>query len=294
METIPAKQIIAKTKYAAGWFGNDYNMNIYRGCTHGCIYCDSRSDCYQNPDFEAVKVKANALATIRADLRSKKLSGVVGTGAMSDPYNPFEETACLTRSSLDLLRDAGFGVSIATKSPLVTRDIDKLLAIQQQSPVLVQISITCADDALSKLIEPHVAVSSARFDALRQLSQAGIFCGVLMMPILPFINDTIDNVTAIVHKAAAAGAHFIYPAMGMTLRQGNREYFYQQLDAHFPTIQQRYIATFGDSYTCDSPHAAALWAQFSKTCQQYRLLYHMRDIIAASRKAYTQEQQSLF
>jgi DNA repair photolyase len=294
METISAKTIITKTKKPAAWFGADYNMNIYRGCCHGCIYCDSRSDCYRNFDFDKVKVKENALQIIRDELRRKVKTGVIGTGAMSDPYNPFENKALLTRHSLELINAFGFGVAIDTKGVLVTRDIDILTDIKAHSPVLVKMSITTADDDLSKIIEPHTACSSERFAAIKTLSDAGIFCGLLMMPILPFINDTTENITAIVTKASAAGAKFIYPAFGLTLRQGNREYFYEQLDIHFPQLKEKYISKYRNNYVCTSPHARQLWTLFVELCKQHQLLYNMKDITYAYKRSYENEQLSLF
>lgn len=149
IEYIPAKTIVTKTK-SPEWFGMDYNMNIYKGCCHGCIYCDSRSECYHVENFDKVRAKENALQIIRDDLRRKVKKGVIGTGAMSDPYNPFEEKLCLTRHALELVDAYEFGIAIATKSPLITRDADILSGIKEHSPVLCKITITTADDELSK------------------------------------------------------------------------------------------------------------------------------------------------
>ena len=294
MKTVPAKTIVTKMKKPSAWFGADYNMNIYRGCCHGCIYCDSRSDCYRNPDFSTVKAKENALQIVRDDLRRKVKTGVIATGAMSDPYNPFEKNEKLTRNSLELINAYGFGVAIDTKGILVTRDIDILNDIQKNSPVIVKVSITTADDTLSKIIEPGAAPSSERFAALKQLSGAGIFCGVLMMPILPFINDTEENITAIVDKAKDAGAKFIYPAFGVTMRQGNREYFFEQLDKHFPGYKEKYISKYRNNYVCSSPKSRKLWGLFADLCKQNGILYNMKDIIYAYKRPYENEQLSLF
>ena len=294
MQTVPAKTIITKMKKPSAWFGADYNMNIYRGCCHGCIYCDSRSDCYRNPDFGTVKAKENALQIVRDDLRRKVKTGVVATGAMSDPYNPFEKNEKLTRNSLELINAFGFGVAVDTKGVLVTRDIDILKDISSHSPVIVKMSITTADDALSKIIEPGAAPSSERFAALQQLSDAGIFCGILMMPILPFINDTEENITTIVANAKEAGAKFIYPAFGVTMRQGNREYFFEQLDKHFPGYKEKYISKYRNNYVCTSPKARKLWGIFSDLCKQNGILYDMKDIIYAYKRPYVNEQLSLF
>ncbi|KNZ41974.1 SPL family radical SAM protein [Acetobacterium bakii] len=279
MEYIPAKNIVTRTKGTA-WFGTEYNMNIYKGCSHGCIYCDSRSDCYRIEDFDRVRAKENALAVIRDNLSRKMKKGVVGTGAMSDPYNPFEKELQLTRHALEIIRTHGFGVAIATKSPLITRDIDVLNDIRKRSPVIVKMTITTADDALCKKIEPHVPVSSERFQAIKELSDHGIYCGILLMPILPFINDTQENILEIVRRGKENGAGFIYPCFGVTLRDKQREYFYDQLDQHFPTIKQKYMLEFGNQYNCSSPNAKALYANFTKECNRLSMLYKMSDIIS--------------
>ena len=291
METIPAKNMLTRTKNNF-WFGTDYNMNIYRGCSHGCIYCDSRSDCYGIEDFDRVRAKEKALIILEDNLRRKTLKGVVGTGAMSDPYNPQEQQHQLTRQALELFKCYGYGVAIATKSPLVTRDKDLLAAIQKRSPVLVKITITCADDLLAKIIEPHVAPSSARFAAIKELSDSGIFTGVLLMPILPFINDTPANIKAIVASAAEQGARFIYPAFGVTLRDSQRRYFYDQLDVHFPGIKKEYLQHFGNTYSCASPQAKSLWASFTRECQHQGLLYKMEDIVARYKLEHGSQQLS--
>lgn len=294
METIPAKTIITKTKSPDEWFGVDYNMNIYRGCSHGCIYCDSRSACYQNPNFSTVKIKENALQIIRDDLRRKTKRGVVGTGAMSDPYNPLEQKLGFTRKALELLDLYKFGVAIDTKSALVTRDLDVLQRIKAHSPVLVKLTVTTADSDLCSKIEPHVSNSKERFAALNTLSEGGIFCGVLMMPILPFINDTEENIRDITEQAKDAGAKFVYPAMGMTLREGNREYYYEKLDELFSNIKQKYIETYGYRYGCTSQNAKRLWDVFVTQCERLRLLYDMKSIIAAYKEDYNRQQLSLF
>ncbi|MBU4439659.1 MAG: radical SAM protein [Acetobacterium sp.] len=291
MKTIPAKNMLTRTKNNF-WFGTDYNMNIYRGCSHGCIYCDSRSECYGIEAFDQVRAKENALAILDDNLKRKTLKGVVGTGAMSDPYNPAEEKYQLTRQALERIKAHGFGVAIATKSPLVTRDKEILKTIQNRSPVIVKITITCADDALARIIEPRVAPSSERFAAIKELSETGIFAGVLLMPILPFINDTTDNISKIVELAAKSGARFIYPAFGVTLRDQQRLYFYDQLDTHFPGIKKEYMNHFGNTYSCASPNAKNLWAIFSRECQRHGLLYKMPDIVARYKLEHGSQQLS--
>lgn len=295
MEQVSAKTIVTKTKNN-GWFGLDYNMNIYRGCCHGCIYCDSRSDCYRIDDFDQVKAKENALSIIRDDLRRKVRSGVVGSGSMSDPYNPFEKELMLTRHSLELIDAFGFGAAIATKSTLLIRDLDLLTGITEHSPVLVKVTITTADDQLAAKIEPGAPSSTERFQMIKTISGQGIFCGILLMPVLPFLEDHEENILSIVRQAAAAGARFIYPAFGVTLRNNQREWYFDQLNQIFPDqkLVDQYIRQYGNSYQCTSPHARKLWELFKRECAQYGILYDMKDIIHAYKKNYQVTQLSLF
>ena len=295
METIPAKTIVNRTKDPS-WFGTEYNMNIYRGCCHGCIYCDSRSDCYHNQDFDRVKAKADALRIIRDDLESKAKLGVVGTGSMSDPYNPFEEELQLTRRALTLLEAYGFGVAIATKSDLIVRDIDVLTSIHRTMPAICKVTLTTCDDELAAKVEPRAPSPSRRLAAVERLSAAGLFTGILMMPILPFLEDSPENIRDIVDRAADVGARFIYPALGMTCRAGQREYFYQKLEEQFPGqgLAEKYRRRYGPRYECPSPRARALWEVFREACDRRGLLYSMGRIVTASRRGHETDQLSLF
>lgn len=295
METVPAKTIVTRTR-DSGWFGIDYNMNIYRGCCHGCIYCDSRSECYHIDEFDTVKAKERALEIIRDDLRSRARRGVVGTGAMSDPYNPFEKQELLTRHAWELVSAYGFGAAVATKSNLIIRDIDVLQEIAAHSPVLCKITVTTCDDDLAAKLEPHAPSSSARFAAVRELSRAGLFTGILLMPVLPFLEDTPDNIRGIVRLAAENGARFVYPAFGVTLRANQREWYYDRLEALFPgrRLRETYEKRFGSRYECRSPRAAALWKLFTEECVRYGLLYSMRDIVRGYKTGYEAEQLRLF
>lgn len=294
MKFIPAKTIISGYTPDSAWFGDNYNMNIYKGCCHGCIYCDSRSECYGIENFDDVRAKENALALIARDLKSKRRTGVIGTGAMSDPYNPFEKEYRLTRGALELINIHGFGVSIITKSDLVTRDIDVLRLIKGHSPVLIKITITTADDELCKKIEPNVAVSSRRFSAIKELSDNGIFAGVLLMPVLPFLEDTEENIGEIIRLAYESGAKFIYPAFGVTMRQNQRDWYYRKLDEHFPNVKEKYIKQYGNSYECRSPKAELLWQLFQSECDKLSILYKMEDIIEGYKRGYEDMQLSLF
>lgn len=294
MQYIPAKTIINAVKPSPHWFLFNYNMNIYRGCCHGCIYCDSRSDCYRIEDFDAVRAKKDALVIIEKELRSKRKKGIIATGAMSDPYNPFEEDLLLTRKALQLVDKYKFGISIATKSPLVARDADILKKISSHSNVIVKMTITCADDNLSKKIEPFAPVSSERFKALKELSQEGVFAGILMMPLLPFINDTKENILSVIHRGKAAGVKFIFPAFGLTLRANQRDYFYKEIDKLFPAISQKYIKAYGGAYACASPKENELYAIFKQECAKLGIIYKMKDIIGAYQTKKEPQQLTLF
>ena len=280
MEYINAKTLITKTD-SSNWFGVDYNMNIYRGCCHGCIYCDSRSDCYRVQDFHKVRAKDNALFILKNQLKSKKTSGVIGTGSMSDPYNSFEKELNLTRGALEIINNYGFGVNIITKSDLILKDIDILKSINKYAPLCVIFTITTYDDNLCSKIEPNVSLSSERFHAMRILSSEGIFTGALLMPVLPFINDTKENIISIINKTKECGGRFIYPYFGVTLRQGQREYFYDNLDRLFPNIRERYIETYGYKYEAISLNSKELWKTFKSKCNKENVLYKMQDIIKA-------------
>lgn len=294
MKLIAAKTIISSYAGDSGWFGENYNMNIYKGCCHGCIYCDSRSECYHVENFDEVRAKKDALTVIAGELTAKKRKGVIGTGAMSDPYNPMEEKYRLTRGALELINKYHFGVSVATKSQLVTRDIGVLQEIKSHSPVLIKITITTADDKLCKKVESNVAVSSQRFDAIQKLAEKGLFVGILLMPVLPFIEDNVENISKIIQLAHDNGAKFIYPAFGVTLRQNQRDWYYEKLEERFPTLKKKYMQHFSNSYECPSPKAQELWSLFQKQCEQQRILYKMEDIIAAYKEGYGKNQLSLF
>lgn len=293
MDFIPAKTIITRTKNDS-WFGKDYNMNLYKGCCHGCIYCDSRSDCYRIDNFDTVRAKENAIDIVTNELQGKVKKGVIGTGAMSDPYNPFEKRYELTRQALKLINTYGFGVAIDTKSSLITRDIDILKSINAHSPVIVKITITTCDDKLCKIIEPNVALSSERFSAIKKLSDSGIYAGIILTPVLPFLEDTPDNIKEIVHLAHENGAKFVYAGFGVTLRQNQREWYYKKLDECFPGLAERYIKQYGYSYECKSPHSNELWRLFKSECEKHGLIYRMPEIIKAYKYKNTYNQLSMF
>lgn len=285
MKTIKAKSILQKVRYDnAQWFGIDYNMNLYKGCCHGCIYCDSRSDCYRIDKFDEVRVKFDALAILNRELRSRRNKGVVGIGAMSDTYNPFERELEITRGALQLIDQYGFGVSIDTKGALVTRDIDVLQRISQQHSAIVKLTVTTTDDALASIIEPGAPSPSRRLAALRELANANLFCGILFTPLLPHITDDDASIESMVEAAHQAGARFIYSMGGVTMRTGQKEYFLDHLKAVSPSLPQRYREEFGDRYLCNSPRKREALALLRKLCKEAGLLYRMPDIIDAYKK----------
>lgn len=294
MEEVAVKSLMQPCGDGSGWFGHNWNINLYRGCCHGCIYCDSRSSCYQVHEFDRVRCKKDALRILESELRTKRSRGVVGMGAMSDPYNPFEKERCLTRGALQLLRQYGFGVSIATKSDLILRDTELLADIAQFQPALAKVTITAAEDALSQKVERFACPSSRRFAAIEALRKRGVFTGILLMPVLPFIEDNEENILGIVQRAKDCGARFIYPMFGVTLRGNQRQWFYDRLDESFPGVRAQYERTYGERYECTSLHAEELYAVFAQSCRDAGILYEMPDIIAASRAPYQPQQLSLF
>ena len=293
METVPAKHLLHRNR-STEWFGTDHTMNLYRGCCHGCLYCDSRSDCYRIEGFDTVRVKADALRIFRDDLARKVRPAFISMGSMSDPYNPFERELELTRHALELIDTYSCGTAIATKSPLITRDMDILASIQAHSPVICKVTVTTTDDALAAKIEPHAPPPSHRLQALEELSKAGIFSGVLLMPVLPFVEDSAENVLSVVDSAARAGARFVYAAFGVTMRDGQRDYFLNGLDRAFPGMGERYRRRYGSRYYCSSPRAKELWQLFSARCKELGLLYEMRHIISAATRGYGDRQLSFF
>lgn len=245
-------------------------LNLYRGCLHGCIYCDSRSTCYQmNHAFEDIEVKENALVLLEERL-DKKAPCMIGTGSMSDPYIPIEKELKMTRGMLELIDKYGFGVAIQTKSNLIMRDIDLLEKINNQAKAVVQITLTTFDDDLSKIIEPDVSPTSERVKVLMECKKRGIPTVVWLCPILPFINDTVENIEKLLQICKDAGVFgIICFNMGVTLRDGNRAYFYKKLDEHFPGLKEKYMRLFGNSYEANSLNNNNLMNLFNSICRVY-------------------------
>lgn len=265
-----------------GILSSNNGMNLYRGCSHGCIYCDARSNCYQmNHDFEDIEVKENALELLESALRRKRKRCMIGTGAMGDPYIPLETHLEHTRKMLLLIDKYGFGITLHTKSNRVLRDLDILKRINEKTKCVVQMTLTTTDEALCKIIEPNVSTTQERFETLKILRNEGIPAVVWLCPILPYINDTEENIKRILEMCIDAKVHGIISfGMGLTLREGNREYFYQQLDKHFPGLKEQYIRDFGNQYEINSPHNAKLMKLFHNTCEANGILHNNDRIFA--------------
>lgn len=250
--------------------GGSNGMNIYRGCSHGCIYCDSRSACYQfTHPFEDIEVKRNAPELLEKALKSKRKKCMIGTGAMSDPYMHCEEQLQLTRKCLEIIKKYGFGVAIQTKSDRILRDIDLLDEINKEAKCVVQMTLTTYDDDLCRIVEPNVCNTKRRIAVLEEMQKRGIPTIVWLTPILPFINDTEENITAILNECARVGVKGIIDfGMGLTLREGDREYYYAALDKHFPGLKGKYIREFGNAYEIPSPNSKKLYKIFNDICRK--------------------------
>ena len=266
---IQAKTLLSKHKEADPYFGILYTMNLYRGCTHRCIYCDSRSECYQIEDFDGeILVKINAIELLAKELSPRRQKGRIGTGSMNDPYQAVERKYQLTRQALEIIAQRRFPVHIITKSDLILRDLDLLQEINREQ-ALVSITITTADDEMARKIEPFASLPSKRLAALRQLRDAGIRVGITMQPVLPFILDNPKNVIETVRQCVEHGAEYILPWMGMSLRNRQREYYYKELDKHFPGVVKQYWKAYGYQYGAQSPRADELYGIYNELKAKY-------------------------
>lgn len=267
---------------AKGILSAHNGMNIYRGCTHGCIYCDSRSLCYNMQHaFEDIEVKENSPLLLEKALRSKQKHCMIGTGSMADPYMPLEKELRMTRKCLEIMDCYGYGATLITKSDLVLRDLDVLKRIHAHSKCVVQMTLTTANDDLCRIIEPNVCVTSRRVEVLKKLYEEGIPTVVWLSPFLPYINDDEDNFRELLNYCVQAKVKgIICFGIGLTLREGNREYFYQQLDKHFPGLKEVYIQTYGNAYMINSPNNNRLMKQLEDTCKKHHILYKPEDCFA--------------
>lgn len=255
-------------------------MNLYRGCSHGCIYCDSRSRCYKmNHDFEDIEVKENAVELLEGALKRKRQKCMIGMGSMTDPYIPLELELEHVRESLKLIERYGFGVTLITKSDRVLRDLDLLKKINEKTKCVVQMTLTNIDDGLSRKLEPGVCTTTRRFEVLKILRDAGIPTVVWMSPVLPFINDTRENISGLIDMCIEAKVKgIICFGMGLTLREGNREYFYENLDRLFPGIKEKYIRSYGNQYEIASPNHYSLMRLFNEKCGKHGIMHNNDEI----------------
>ena len=271
---------------AKGILSSHNGMNLYRGCTHGCIYCDSRSECYQmKHDFEDIEVKQNAPELLEKALRSKRKKCMIGTGAMCDPYMHCEEQLRLTRRCLELIDEYGFGVTVQTKSDRILRDLDILKSINRKAKCVVQMTLTTYDEDLCRIVEPKVCTTKRRYEVLQIMKENGIPTVVWLSPILPYINDTRENIEGILEYCRKAGVYgIICFGMGLTLRQGDREYYYAALDKHFPGLREKYHRKFGYAYEIPSDRQGELMRYFYGFCKENRIVSDAEQVFAYLRE----------
>ena len=275
LEVYSIKEIVSKSIISA-----KNSMNIYRGCTHGCIYCDSRSEVYGKCyDFEDIEVKTNAIDLIEKELSKKRKKGMIVTGSMTDPYLPLENELMHTRKFLELVEKYDFGVAVLTKSDLILRDIDVLKRINQNTKCVVQMTLTTYEESLCKILEPNVCTTKRRFEVLKEMQNQGIPTIVWITPILPFINDTEENINGILNYCKESGVKGIITfGVGMTLRYGNREYFYKKLDDYFPNLKREYMKKYGSSYGIKSGNRAKLSMLIKSFCTENNMLYGQKEV----------------
>ena len=274
IKEIEGKVLLSKNKKPSEWFGTHYLFNIYRGCEHRCIYCDSRSLCYRINNFDDLIVKKNAAELIRKELKSKRKKGTIGTGSMSDPYTISEKKYMLTRKCLEVINEYRYPVHITTKSNMILRDIDILEEINKIY-ASVAVTITTSDDKLARIVEPASPSSTDRFKALGVLSSIGICTSITMMPILPFLEDTEENIKDIVNKASYYGVKYIVPWIGMSLRDRQRSYYYDALDKNFKGIREKYEKKYGDRYNCQAQNYKKLNYLLKDECTKHNILLKM-------------------
>lgn len=282
---------------AKGILSSTNGMNLYRGCTHGCIYCDARSKCYQfTHEFEDIEVKQNAPQLLEQALRSKRKKGMIGTGAMSDPYLHYEKDLQLTRRCLEIIDRYEFGLAIQTKSDMILRDLDLLKSINRKAKCVVQMTLTTYDEDLCRVLEPNVCTTKRRFEVLEIMRDEGIPTVVWLSPILPFINDTKENIDGILDYCVRAKVHgIICFGMGVTLREGDREYYYEALDKYFPGLRKRYQEKYGLAYEVVSDNQKELMNNLRTRCKESKIICDVEKCFAYLREFPEKyEQMSLF
>lgn len=287
MRTMIAKSLI---------LGPNHNYNVYRGCTHGCIYCDSRSACYEiPPPFEDIIVKVNAPELARSELSKKRQKIMTHSGSMCDPYMPIEKELGLSRRVLEVIRDTGHGTGFLTKNVLALRDLDLMKEIDRKARAVACFTLTTLDDALARIIEPRASLPSERLLALRTFAEAGIVTGVWMTPLLPFLTANEENIVSLVSACASAGVRYIVCFdVGTTMREGSRDYFYARLDESFPGLKKRYMAEYGLDYICKAPDHERLFSVLTAECDRRGILWKFPEVEALVALPDRKEQLTLF
>ncbi|MCL1827714.1 MAG: radical SAM protein [Candidatus Cloacimonetes bacterium] len=278
VEFVDAKSILVRNSNPADWFGVCYNINVYRGCQHGCIYCDSRSDCYGIENFSDLIIKRNAAELLDKELAKKRKKVTIATGSMSDPYIPAEKRIRLTEKVLKVILKHKFPFHIITKSDLILSDLDLLLEINKVF-LSISITITTCNHFIANKIEPKAPSPEQRMRAIEVLSQAGIYTGVLFQPVLPYLLDNETNIKETVYSVASAGAKYIIPWFAVSMRKGQKEYFLDQLDLGFPGLKERYLSTYKQAYTCSSLYSKELYKYFEEECKKHNIVYKMKDVL---------------
>ncbi len=286
---IQAKTLLNKLKYPDSWFGVQYTINIYKGCNFQCIYCDSRSECYRIDDFNDIEIKINADEILYSELRKKRNKNTIAIGAMSDSYNCADQKYKLTSKCLNIIAEAGFPLHLRTKSNRIVEDINILKKVETNG-LSTAFSVSTTDDTLAKIIEPGASVPSERFKAMKTLSDAGLYTGIIMMPILPFIEDTMENIKEIVQKTKENGGQFIVPWLGVTLRDRQKIFYFNKLDEHFPGMRKKYENYYKNTYDCRCVNEKELYKYFSALCEGLKIQYKPSEI----NKFDQAEQLSLF
>lgn len=284
-------------KTVKGILSSSNSMNIYRGCSHGCIYCDSRSKCYQmDHEFEDIEVKENAIELLEQKLRSKRKKAIIGTGSMSDPYMHIEKSLKMTRKALEVIEKYGFGVTVLTKSSLILRDLDLYKQINKKAKAIIQMTLTTYDEELCKILEPNVSTTYERFETLKTFRDNWIETVVWLDPFLPFINDTFENIKGLMEYCVEAKVKgIICFGIGLTLREGNREYFYQNLDRYFPGLKEKYIQTYGLSYEIKSQNNEYLMDYIKTVCKENNIMFELDEVFSYLAKFPSKtEQLSMF
>jgi len=271
-------------------------MNISRGCTHGCIYCDSRSKCYHiDHDFEDVQIKSNAPLLLEDALKRKRNKCMIGTGAMSDPYINIPENLDNIRSCLKIIDKYDCGIAIQTKSDLILRDLEILKSINKKAKCIVQTTFTTFDEELCKKIESNVCSTKSRYEMLKVMQENGIQTIVWFCPFLPFLNDTEENLRGLLDYCVDAGVYgIIFWGIGMTLREGNREYYYQKLDEHFPGLKDVYHKKYGYKYEVTSDNNDKLVKLLRETCDKRGIICGVDNIFKYMGTFEEKKQMELF